>query len=534
MKLPQLTLTEKFRLLVGKNDWQTDDLDGKLPSVFLCDGPHGLRKAEYEPDERGNMQAVRTVKATAYPSLSAIGCSWSREAARLMGEGIADDCIENDVDVLLAPGVNMKRTPLCGRNFEYFSEDPYLSGELAYEYISGLQSCGVGASLKHFAANNAENYRHTQNSEMDTRALHELYFPAFRRALDAKPWTVMCSYNPVNGIYASENKFLLYDTLRKRFGFGGVIVSDWAAVHNRARAVKASLDLEMPHFDGSVAEMQEAYDAGFITDAEIDASVERLFALIEKAQAAKKTRKVRFSPEQRHANAVRIAEESIVLLKNEDNLLPLDKNAKIDVLDSGKSLRYGGEGSSKAEPKTPVRSIGQCLSALGCTITDTYGQYRLDVYGDVQIVTAGLYVPEGEGNDRESLRLDRTDEERILSVAQRNENVVVLLYAGSAVDVSSFIDKVKAVVYVGICGEGANEACAHILTGKVCPSGKLAETFPCALADCPVHKENEYEIANYYAERLMIGYRYYDTKRVSPQFPFGFGLSYRKFRYLDL
>ena len=521
--LGSLSVSEKLRLLTGKNEWQTEDLGGKLPSVFMADGPNGLRKQN--PDDG------TTHKNTAYPTLSMIGCSFSVETAAMVADAIADDCIENGVDVLLAPGVNMKRTPLCGRNFEYFSEDPVLAGNLARGYIEGIQRRGVGTSLKHFAANNAENYRFYQNSETDERTFYELYGKAFEIALKAKPWTVMCSYNLVNGIYASENPKLLKEILRGKFGYDGVIVSDWLACMHRAKALKATLDLEMPYSGASYGELEKAYRDGFISDEEIDSCAKRVLELIDKCEKSKPARKVLKSKEERHKIAVEAAEECIVLLKNDNGILPLKSGSALDVYHSWSSSVYGGGGSSYVVTEDKVARIDDVLRSRGENVT-SYAQPFYPPKGEYCIVCVGNTPEvECEGFDRENISLPARLEEMIVKCAENNPNTIVLVYAGSAIDASKWIDKVAAVVYVGFCGEGANEAAANILFGKVCPSGKLAESFPINLECTPVNKENEFAPYVYYKERFDIGYRYYDKHPEKVRFPFGFGLTYADFAY---
>ena len=518
MKDIQLSFEEKLQLLTGINMWRTVDFDGKLPTVIMSDGP-------------------QTIPATSYPNLSMIGCSWDRELAEEIGDKIADECIEHGVDILLAPGVNMKRDPHCGRNFEYFSEDPYLTGELAYRYICGVQKRGIGTSLKHFAANNSENYRNYQNSEIDERTLHEIYFTAFKIALKAQPWTVMCSYNLVNGVYASENKKLLKDILRDKLGYNGVIVSDWGAVKNRARALKASLDIEMPYNMNSLGDLKEAYTAGYITEQDVEDAVERIFALLEKSEWSKAIRKVKYSRGERHETAVRVAEESIVLLKNQDNILPICQGASIDMyeidLDSHcVSERIAGLGSSKVELIDEIETLTKALKKRGHTCYDNFVTYSTDTKGDYQIVCVYASSWETEVHDRPDLKLYKALEETVINVANNNPNTIVVVYSGSAVDLSRIADKVKGIIYVGFNGEGANEACAKIIDGAVCPSGKLAETFALHEEDYPIRASST--LSDFYKERFYIGYRYYDKYEVEPAFAFGFGLSYAKFEYSDL
>lgn len=522
----KLTLDEKFKLLTGKDIWRTENLEGKIPSVFMADGPHGLRKLE----EDGS-----THKNTAYPSLSLLACSWDKELAFLMGDSIADDCIENDVDILLAPGVNIKRNPYCGRNFEYFSEDPVVSGELACEYIKGVQSKGIGTSLKHFACNNAENYRLFENSELDDRTFYEIYMPAFIRALKAKPYTVMCSYNLVNGIYASENKKLLSNILRKELGFDGVVISDWDSVKNRARALKATLDIEMPYNQESLKELQEAYIQGFISDAEIDACIDRIIALIERIEENKKLRKVSYTKEQRHNNARKIAEESIVLLKNE-NILPLPSNKSITLFSDwhfGCALdRIGGGGSSQVSTDY-VMDFCKDLTNEGYKV-ELQALQHADIYSDYSIVTVGATTHEMEAHDREDIAIKSVEIETILRLCNAGEKVIVIIYAGSAIDTSLFVDKVSAIIYAGFGGEGISEALAKIISGKVCPSGKLTETFFDSKDLPTVVTERNFGLSNFYAERHYFGYRYCDKFSIKPRFAFGHGLSYAKFEYSDL
>lgn len=547
MKLSEFTLDEKIDLLTGKDSWQTENANGKLNSVFMADGPCGLRKnvsADRFNEETGEKEKkIITVKSTAYPALSVIANSWNVESARLMADGIADDCIENDVDILLAPGVNVKRTPLCGRNFEYFSEDPYLAGELAYEYIKALQKRGVGTSLKHFACNNAENYRLWQNSEVDERTFFEIYMPAFERALEAKPYTVMCSYNLLNGAYASENKWLLKEVLRDKFGFDGVIVSDWGAVHNRPRALKATLDIEMPYIKSAAEELKQAYADGFITDFEIDESVQRIVNLAEKSKKNKSIRKVTRSAEERHELAVKLAEDGIVMLKN-NGVLPLKASATLDLYNDFASNRNSGGGSAKVESNyAGWTTLAGVLENRGFTYINrknpaswiNWGAPVLlkDSTADYRIVCVDAEY-EAEGCDRKDIKLSITNEEFLIKLTSIYNDVIVIIFASSAVDCSSFKDNAAAIIFTGYAGEGQNEALADILTGKANPSGKLSETFFNRLSDCPVEKEAEFGNSVSYDERIYVGYRYADLYGEKPAYAFGHGVSYSKFEYSDL
>ncbi len=534
--IKSLTLDEKLQLLTGRDGWRLSNANGKLPDVFLSDGPNGLRMHDMnDPD-------FATIKATAMPNISLIANTWDEESAFLDGATIADDCIENGADVLLAPGVNIKRTPLCGRNFEYFSEDPLLAGNLAKAYIEGVQSKGVGTSLKHYCANNREYGRLSQTSELDERTLREIYLPAFEIAVKAQPWTVMCSYNPINGVWASENEWLLKDILREEFGFDGVIVSDWGAVHNSPRAAKATLDLEMPYREQAFPELKAAYEKGLLTEEEIDARVTKILELMEKTVTAEK--KLSTTKAQRHENAVKIAREGIVLLKNEEGILPLKPCKIVTIGDFSIRTAYGGGGSAfvqseyeqmplHKELQARLGKKSDCFHVSNSSMQNVGGAYHGAYRSDVAIVCVGTQ-DEREGSDRPSLRLDETQETFILNTAKYNENTVVVLNASGAVDMRAWIDKVKAVVLLGFAGEGGMEALADILTGEVCPSGKLSETFPLSVEDTPTGTERGNGFVERYAEGVFVGYRWYDSYQKEVLFPFGHGLSYAAFEYSDL
>ena len=540
-KVSDLSLDEKLRLLTGVGMWRTDTANGKLPAAFLADGPNGLRMMD------DSVTPATTYPATAMPNPSLLANTFNPSLAYLDGETIADECILRGADVLLAPGVNIKRTPLSGRNFEYFSEDPYLSGMMARAFIEGVQSRGIGTSLKHFCANNREYDRLLQTSEVDERTLREIYFPAFEIALKAKPYTVMCAYNPVNGVYASENKWLLRDVLRGEFGYDGLIVSDWDATQNPVRAIKASLDLIMPERLGYVDMMKKAYEEGRLTDEEIDTAVGRILALLEKTE---KKGTVTTTAEERHERAVRIAREGMVLLKNEGGILPL-KAGRILVAGSFKDTPpLGGGGAAYVTTEYKGAPLNALLSERlgdGATVTasrtsvgperalwlkDTYEKaYR----ADVAVLCVGTdKTVEGEGFDRTSLRLSRVQEDLILETAKVNKNVVVVLYAGAPVDMSPWIDKVRAVLLAGYAGEGAQEAVADLLAGVISPSGKLSETYPLSLEDTPTGEARGNGFVERYSEGVFVGYRYYDEMEKEVLFPFGHGLSYAEFEYSDL
>ncbi len=546
MTVKELTAEEKLRLICGKDSWHTVDLDGKIPSVCVSDGPVGLRKSEM--DEKGNW--VRDLPAVAYPALHVLANSWSRECAREMGESLADDCKEQNVDILLAPGVNIKRNPLNGRNFEYFSEDPLLAGTLAYEYIDGLQSKGVGACLKHYYVNNREYNRLDQSSEVDERTLRELYLKPFELACKAKPISAMCAYNRINGVYASENA-KGFRILRDEFGFDGAIISDWGAVHDRTASAKAGLDLEMPFHEGNYEKLVADYKAGKITDEEIDACAERVLRLAERCEKMREGRKAERTVEERFAVARKIAEEGIVLLKNE-GVLPLSPGQSISV--SGFFAAPEAFGKISGGGSAMVQWRGEKFNLADILRKKTGGEVRytrtfwergvlcdsrqaeIDAAEcDVCIICAGTGSDiESEGYDRGDMRLPQWEEESILRLSKLNPNTVVVLFAGSAVDVSAWADGVAGIVYAGFCGEQGGEAVARVLTGEVNPSGKLSETFPVSYEDVPVSWADNDPCVARYEEGLDVGYRYYDTYDVRVSFPFGFGLSYSEFVYSAL
>jgi len=534
LDINSLTLEEKLSLLTGKNVWETQDIEGKVPSIWVADGPHGAKK-------RIDNAFLPT---TAMPCIVNLANSWNKELTYLDGQTIADDCIDRDIDVLLAPGVNIKRSPLCGRNFEYFSEDPFLAGSLAKEYIEGVQSKGVGTSLKHFALNNREYERLWQSSEVDERTMREIYFTAFEIALKAKPWTVMSSYNSVNGVYAVENEWLIKDVLRKEFGFEGLVVSDWGSCKVPYRTTKATVDLIMSHNNGVVDNVKKALEDGLITMEEVDVCVNHLFELIEKIQDNKDKRVVTTTPEQRHENAVKIAKESFVLLKNQD-VLPL-KDSKILVIENTEPL-IGGGGSAKAvtEYKTPSLaeelqkhiSCDNVINKAGRYTPDTSFNLKKDLSNARSADTVILSVygrEERENYDREQITLSKVQEERILRLAEVNPNLIVVVYAGSSIDMSAWIDKVKGVVFAGYGGQGVNQALAEILVGKESPSGKLSETFPLSIEDTPTGNFIGNSMYERYTEGVFVGYRYYDAMNKDVLFPFGYGLSYAKFQYSNL
>ena len=543
-----LTAEEKLRLICGQDSWHTADLNGKIPQITVSDGPVGVRKSEF--DENGVWK--RDLPAVAYPAIQCLANTWSRALARKMGASLADDCLDADVDILLAPGVNIKRDPHNGRNFEYFSEDPLLAGTLAREYIDGLQSGGVGACLKHFLANNQEYNRLEQSSEVDDRTLREIYYRPFEIACEAKPVSAMCCYNRVNGVYGAENK-CGFDVLRGEFGFDGAIMSDWGAVHDRAASAAAGLDLEMPFNKDNYEKLCADYRAGRLSDEALNACAQRVLDLVARVKEMRRGKKAATTQQERLAAAQSIAEEGIVLLQN-DGVLPLKKEQSVTV--SGECAapsqigRVGGGGSSCVQWVGERFDIAACLrkrqkgevryhSAFWEYALHEYSDAR-DLYGsvltsDVNVVCVGTgSAIEHEGSDRTDLRLTRVQEDMILRTAQLNPKTVVVIFAGSAVDVSAWKDKVAAILFVGFCGERGGEAVARVLTGEVNPSGKLSETFLCKSEDSPVYRSYADPFVARYSEGLDVGYRHYDKHGLAVNFPFGHGLSYSEFEYKDL
>lgn len=546
--LKDFTIDEKIRLLAGKDFWHTEDFGGRIYCASVSDGPVGLRKVTFNTEDISAKQYDKP--SVAYPSTQVLSQTWEPELAYKTGACLADDCIENDVDVLLAPGLNIKRDPLCGRNFEYVSEDPYVAGVFGREYVRGLQDKHVGATVKHFCANNRELTRLSMSSEVDERTLREIYLEPFRIACEAEPWAVMCAYNYVNGRAMAEHK-KLYTVLREEFGFGDrLIMSDWGAVSNHTASVKAGLDLEMPYSDAGYRRLKEDFEAGKITEEEIDVCARRVLDFIELCERERALRKVESTEEERINAAQRVAERGIVLLKN-NGVLPLSPNAQVALAGKGGDQYLSGAGSSRVTPcKEPTKLVDALRAALPegrvhfGRWTDWGDNAQAAIWAAADCRDAAIVCAQqidGEGADRESMRLSRAQEMLILETARINPNTVVILFAGAAVDMSPWIDKVAAVIYAGYPGQQGAEALANILTGKVCPSGKLTETFPMTYEDSPAAKAFEDFTHVHYSEGLLVGYRYYDKLRAfgreggeRVQFPFGFGLSYTSFEYSDL
>lgn len=546
-----LTTEQKLRLLCGKDFWHNEDLGGEIPCLHMTDASMGVRMPDVKNDWSG-------IPSVAYPSLQMLANTWNTETVKKYAECVADDCLDRGADVILGPGVNIKRDPLCGRNFEYFSEDPYLAGVMAREYISAMQAEGAGTCVKHFCANNAEYNRLQQSSDVDERTLREIYYKPFEIASEAKPLSVMCSYNRVNGVYASEYK-KGFDVLRKEYGFDGLIISDWGAVRNRTASAKAGLDLEMPFNEENYKKLVRDYENGEISEEEVDACAERVLKFAREGSALKKDKKRKHSLEERIAFTQECAEEAIVLLKN-DGVLPLKKGASLAMCgwyarpcayERKRPELVCGGGSGKVERLTPMFDLLEIMrkkhggnilfepafSDSGVDDSFMIPKTAVDnaAVSDINIVFAGTGANiESEGFDRQSMKLSDAQTRTILDTASVNENTVVVLFAGAPVDMSDWIDEVAAVLYVGFPGERGGEAVANVLTGKVNPCGKLSETFPLSYEDTPAYNGYSDSKITVYGEGLNTGYRYYDTFDVPVLFPFGFGLSYSLFDYKNL
>ncbi len=545
------TMDEKIRLLAGRSDnWHTEDFGGKLPSVFMSDGPIGLRTPVYS--EKG--EELYDSPAVAYPDGQVLSQTWDPTLAYEMGTLLADDCVEKGVDVLLGPGVNIKRDPICGRNFEYFSEDPYVSGVFGREYIRGLQDNHISATLKHYCCNNLEYGRLWVSSEVDERTLREVYVRPFEIAMEAKPHTVMSSYNAVNGVKVSQHK-KLNDLLRNTLGFDGLLMSDWGAVVDHAASVKSGVDLEMPYSQAGYEQLKAAVESGEVTEAEIDACVRRVLDLVELCQENRPKRSIKTTADHRRKASQRIAEEGIVLLKN-NGVLPLKADARVSISGGAATDYICGAGSSRVRLQDKAPTLKSCLEQVmpGAVFThDSRYSFVCSPWDcvpdeaigkDAALVCVG--TEDSEGGDRpcgataaSGIRLPEVMEELILRTARLNPNTVVVLYCGAAIDMTRWIDKVAGVVWAGYCGEWGQKAVANILSGKVNPSGKLTETFPLDETYTSAAQCYRDSMVNVYSDGLLVGYRWHDMQKFldrpsGVQFPFGHGLSYSQFTYSDL
>ena len=555
----ELTLEEKASLCSGADFWHTKAIDRlNIPAAMVSDGPHGIRKQESLADHMG---VAESIKAIGFPTASAMACSFDRDLLHKVGDALGEECVAEDLAVLLGPGINMKRSPICGRNFEYYSEDPVVAGELGAAFVNGVQEHGVGTSLKHFAANNQEWRRMSISAEIDERTLREIYLAAFETVVKkAQPWTIMCSYNRINGVYSCENDWLLNKVLRDEWGFEGLVMTDWGAMDERVPSLKAGLDLEMPDCHGETDKLiVKAVQSGELEEPVLDTAVERILTMVDKYLTARKgidpasmVHPLPSSVERgydvaaHHALARTTAEQSAVLLKNED-ILPLQKDKKIAFIgEFAKVPRIQGGGSSHINNT----SVESALDAAGDSVSYAQGFHideettdetllqeaiTLAKESDVAVIFAGLPDSfESEGFDRTHLNMPANQNELIARISEVQPNVVVVLHSGSPIAMP-WLDKVAGVLQMYLAGQASGGAAVNLLFGDATPCGKLAETFPLHLEDNPSYLNfpgNREKVC--YKEGVFIGYRYYDKKKMDVLFPFGYGLSYTDFTYSNM
>ena len=541
-----MTLEEKAGMCSGLDFWHLKEVEHLgIPKVMVSDGPHGLRKQ----DEKGDHLGINdSIKAVCFPPAVLSACSFDRGLMEEMGKAIGREAQANDVSVVLGPAVNIKRSPLCGRNFEYYSEDPYLAGEIAAAFVKGVQSQHVGTSIKHFTANNQEYRRMSSSSEVDERTLREIYFPAFETAVKkAQPYTFMCSYNQINGTFASENKWLLTDVLRGEWGFKGYVMSDWGAVNDRVKGLEAGLELEMPASGGdNDAMIVKAVKDGALEEKILDQAVERILRIIFEYADHRKPQE--FTMEKDHEEAQHIAEGSMVLLKNENHILPLKTSEKAAFIGGfARNPRFQGGGSSHINCfKTTnvldsVPCDAQVVYAEGFPADrDFYDKALADeavkaaAEADKAVIFAGLPESfESEGYDRSHMRLPECQNRLITEILKVQPNTVIVLHNGSPVEMP-WLGEIKGLLETYLGGQAGGAAAANILYGKINPSGKLAETMPLKLSDNPSYLNFGGGEKVEYREGIFVGYRYYDTKEMDVAFPFGYGLSYTTFAYSNL
>lgn len=544
----QMTLEEKAGLCSGKDFWRTKGIERLgIPSVMLSDGPHGLRKQDGEADHLGLNDSIQAV---CFPAGCAVAASFSRKAAELLGETLGNECQAEDVSVILGPAMNIKRSPLCGRNFEYYSEDPLVSAEMGAAYIRGVQSKHVGTSPKHFMANNQEYHRMTSNSVMDERTMREIYLAAFEGAVKkSRPWTVMNSYNKLNGTYLCENKEMLTEILRKEWGFDGYVMTDWGAMNDRIEALKAGCNLEMPFSNGITdAQIVDAVRNGELEEELLNKSCEEFLEIVFRFVENKEQNAV-FDREKDHELARKLAEECIVLLKNEEQILPLRADSKTAFIGKyAAEPRYQGGGSSHINSSRVEAALDMVPDRSCVTYAKGYDDQEDAVdekllaeaieaakNAEAAVIFAGLPDSfESEGYDRKHLRMPQCQNRLIEEVAKVQENTIVVLHNGAPVEMP-WIDHVKAVVEVYLGGQAVGGATVNVLYGKANPSGRLAETFPVRLQDTPCYLTygGEHDRSEY-REGVFVGYRYYTSKDMKVLFPFGHGLSYTTFAYGNL
>jgi len=547
--LKELSTEEKISLLSGKDFWHFKSFpQHSIPEIMVADGPHGLRKMD---SSLKNMTITKSHPATCFPTAVTLASSWDRDLINEIAIALAKECLKENISILLGPGINIKRHPLCGRNFEYFSEDPILSGELGAAFINGTQSMGIGTSLKHFAANNQEYNRNVSDSIIDERTLREIYLRAFEISVKkSQPWTVMCSYNLINGTYSSDNKRLLNDILRKEWKFEGIVLSDWGATNNRVQGIKGGLDVEMPGSSGANdVYIKKALNENVITMDEVNKAAERILKTIEKSSNSKKENYT-IDIESHHSLARRAAAESMVLLRNENNILPLSTKSSIAIIgELAQNPRFQGNGSSLVNPykienplteiskiqKNSIFSKGYSINEL--EVNEKLHQDALETVKDVDVVLFFGGLPpiyESETFDRDHIKLPENQRVLIEDIAKTKKNIIVVLSNGAPVEMP-WINKTRAIIEAYLGGQASGGAIADIIFGTVNPSGKLAETFPLKLEDCSGYHYFPGEPRQVqYREGLYVGYRYFSTVKKPVLFPFGFGLSYSSFEYSNL
>lgn len=540
--LSEMTLEEKASLCSGLDNWHTKAVKRLgLDSILMCDGPSGIRKEN--PEKPGT-----SFSAICYPTGSTLASTFNPDIAKELGDRLGKEAISLDIHTLLGPAINIKRTPLGGRNFEYLSEDPFLAGSIAAEYVKGVQENKVGVSVKHFACNNQEYMRMSTSANVSERALREIYFPAFEKTVkEAHPWTVMCSYNRINGCYSSKNKWLLSTVLRSEWGFDGIVMTDWGALCERVESLKSGTELEMPSSRGiRDKEIVKAVKDGTLSIEELDRAVMRLLVWISRSEGRKKEP---FDYVKGHNLAIKIAQEGAILLKNDDNLLPLKEGEKITVLGSfAKEPRIQGGGSSRVNPhlvKSPLSILKEranvtyypAWSDNGEECDDERKKEALEAIKTSAKVVIFAALPdsfESEGFDRHSLSLPECQKDLIREASKLNKNTIVVLFNGSAIEMD-FKESVKAILEMNLPGEGVAEAVSSLLFGDINPSGRLSETYPLKLEDNPSYLNYPGDGRDCdYKEDVYVGYRYYDTKKMDVLFPFGYGLSYTTFALSEL
>lgn len=540
----KMTLEEKASLCVGKDYWNSENIERLgIPSIKMSDGPHGLRVQRENGD---NLGVNKSEVAICFPSSATIANSWDKDVAYKLGKTLGEEAKSENINIVLGPGVNIKRSPLGGRNFEYFSEDPYLTGIMATQYVKGLQSNNVGACVKHFAANNQENRRRTINVVVDERTLREIYLQAFEMLVkEAKPWSVMSAYNKLNGKYCTENEVLL-GILKKEWNFDGIVITDWGAENDRVKGLVAGNELEMPGGRGNgKEEIIQAVKDGKVSEKYLDEIVDRILNIAFKCERAEYS----YNKEEHHEIAMELAQESIVLLKNEDNMLPINKRKIALIGDMAKNPRYQGAGSSTINPYK-VENAYDCFIQNGIEVDYARGYNRIESDEDKELINQAVEVAknkeavilflgltenyESEGMDRTNLEIPKNQIKLIESIYNVNQNIIVVLSNGAPITMK-WKDKAKAIITGYLGGESGAKAMFNCILGKVNPSGKLSETYPIKLEDTPCF--NNFpgtEISVEYKESIYVGYRYYNKNNIKVLYPFGYGLSYTTFEYSNL